>query len=121
MSSTYRFLCLAHDPAILVGDRLETQSRDEAVGMLQRRRQGDDVAGAFTEHHGCKILIGRFSYPLVELFNSDTGGYWIGIDEIRLLAAARAAGVSEAVLEPFTRRGWDAETLHRIRHYLETS
>lgn len=114
MSSTYRFLCLAHDPAIDVAGRLETQSRDEAVGLAERRDSAEELA----EHRGCRLLVGRFSYPLVEIYDPRTR-HWLDADIARLLIAARAAGVTEAILEPFTRRGWDADTLARLRHYLE--
>jgi hypothetical protein len=68
MSSTYRFLCLAHDPAI-------------------------------------------------EIYDPRTR-HWIDVDTVRLVTAARAVEVTGAVLEPFTRRGWDADTFGRLRHYL---
>lgn len=116
MSSAYRFLCLAHDPAIEI-ERLETQSRDEAVGLAERLRGGDD-SGELSEHRGCRLLVGRFSYPLVEIYDLRSR-HWIDVETVRLVIAGRAAGVAEAILEPFTRRGWDADTLHRLRHYLE--
>lgn len=116
MSSTYRFLCLAHDPVIEVGGRAETQSLNEAVGLAERRATAPELV----EHRGCRLLVGRFSAALVEVYDPKTR-HWLDIDTFHLLVAGRAAGVTEAILEPFTRRGWDADTITRLRPYLEGS
>lgn len=57
MSSTYRVLCLSHDPAIIAadGDWNRPEFAETAV------REG--VEG----HETCDLLIGRYSYPLVEV------------------------------------------------------
>lgn len=114
MSSTYRFLCLAHDPAIEIGDRLETQHRDEAMSLAEQR----DHPVGFGDHQGCRLLVGRFSYPLVEVYDPKTR-HWIDTDTIHLLTAARTAGVPETVLHPFDRHGWDVDTINRLRFYLD--
>lgn len=114
MSSAYRFLCLAHDPAIEVGESI--QLRDVAVGLAERRDDAPELA----EHRGCRLLVGRYSYPLVELYDPRTR-QWVDIDVIRLLIAARAAGVADAALTPFARRGWDTDTLARLSPHLEDS
>ncbi|MEU8756243.1 hypothetical protein AB0C88_37725 [Streptomyces chartreusis] len=57
MSSTYSVLCLSHDPAIIVHD--PGYNRPEQAEAAVR----DGVTG----HEHCDLMIGRYSYPLVEL------------------------------------------------------
>lgn len=57
MSSNYSVLCLSHDPAIIVHD--PGYNRPEQAEAAIR----DGVTG----HEGCDLMIGRFSYPLVEV------------------------------------------------------
>lgn len=57
MSSTYYVLCLSHDPAITVNDPGYNRA-EEAEAAVRDRPSG---------HEGCDLMIGRFSYPLVEL------------------------------------------------------
>lgn len=57
MSSSYYILCLSHDPAITVND--PGYNRPEAAEEAIR----DRPAG----HEHCDLMIGRYSYPLVEL------------------------------------------------------
>lgn len=57
MSSTYRVLCLSHDPAIVAADG--DWNRPEFAEAAVR----DGVEG----HETCDLLIGRYSYPLVEV------------------------------------------------------
>lgn len=63
MSSRYSLICVSHDPAILVGPDPEWQSLDEALGQLARIHENEML----TSHEQCDLLIGRYSYPLVEL------------------------------------------------------
>lgn len=90
MSSTYRVLCLSHDPAIIVHDPgySRPESAEEAI------RTG--IAG----HEACDLAIGRYSYPLVEfgcpasrdqqrkLRCTHGSAVWIESDWLRLLTAA---------------------------------
>ncbi|MFD9903908.1 hypothetical protein [Streptomyces sp. NPDC059063] len=56
MSSTYYILCLSHDPAITVDD--DYNGPEEAEAAVRDRPNG---------HESCDLMIGRYSYPLVEL------------------------------------------------------
>lgn len=56
MSSTYRILCLSHDPATTTGDDYRTPEAAER-----------DIAKGIDDHPNCDLMIGRYSYPLVEL------------------------------------------------------
>ncbi|GAB3156369.1 hypothetical protein GCM10027258_62700 [Amycolatopsis stemonae] len=95
MSSTYRLLCLSHDPAIELD--LEFSS-----GSGGRERAEAAVLGGVAGHEACDLLIGRYSYPLVELGCPDRsrghrGGYhphhtvWVDAIWIKLLALAQQA------------------------------
>ena len=61
MSSTYKILCLSHDPAIVLGWP-EFQSGQgghlTSVEAVQRGVEG---------HPGCDLLVGRYSSPLIEV------------------------------------------------------
>ena len=57
MSSTYYVLCLSHDPAITVNDS-GYSSPEAAEEAIRDRASG---------HEACDLMIGRYSYPLVEL------------------------------------------------------
>ncbi|NUS26083.1 MAG: hypothetical protein HOV92_17925 [Streptomyces sp.] len=57
MSSTYYILCLSHDPAITVNDPGYNRP-EEAEEAIRDRPSG---------HEHCDLMIGRYSYPLVEL------------------------------------------------------
>jgi hypothetical protein len=56
VSSTYRILCLSHDPATTTGDEYRTPDAAER-----------DIAKGLDDHPNCVLMIGRYSYPLVEL------------------------------------------------------
>ena len=62
MSSDYRLLCLTHDPALEIGDD-RWHSPQEPLSAVARR----DVDELTAAHEGCDLLIGRYSYPLVEV------------------------------------------------------
>lgn len=112
MSSTYRFMCLAHDPAIFV-EPWETQSRDEAVGLAERRAEATQLA----EHRICPLVIGRFSYPLVEAYCLDSKR-WADADLLRLILAAYQADVPQDRLAPFARQGWTLDVLALLKPHL---
>jgi hypothetical protein len=112
MSSTYRFLCLSHAPAIVV-ESWETSNRDQAVGLAERRASAMELG----EHRGCRLVVGRYSYPLVEVYDP-ARREWTDVDVLRLLVAGRDAGVDERLLAPFARRGWDMDILERLRVHL---
>jgi hypothetical protein len=55
VSSTYRVLYLSHTPALVAAE-------------FPNRAEAEDAATAgLDDHPGCDLMIGRYSYPLVEL------------------------------------------------------
>lgn len=63
MSSDYRLLCLSHDPALCVGPDYEWNNQPDtalaaAADPVRRREYG---------HPNCDLVVGAFSYPLVEV------------------------------------------------------
>lgn len=97
MSSAYYILCLSHDPAITVNDP-GYQSAEAAEAAIRDRPEG-------TAHSHCDLVIGRYSYPLVEIGCPNSGDQapslrpgvlrcfhagtkWIDKDWLLLLAAA---------------------------------
>jgi hypothetical protein len=57
VSSNYSVLCLSHDPAIIVHD----------PGFNRPEQAEAAIADGVTGHENCDLMIGRYSYPLVEL------------------------------------------------------
>lgn len=57
MSSTYRILCLSHDPALVI-DTPDWNRPEQAEAA---------IAEGINGHAACDLVIGRYSYPLVEL------------------------------------------------------
>lgn len=55
MSSSYRVLCLSHDPATEAGEYRTPQDAETAIA--------EGIPG----HPRCDLVIGRYSTPLVEL------------------------------------------------------
>lgn len=58
MSSNYHVLCVSHDPAIVIEDGDAIVSSGEAIRKAQ---------AGLVEHPSCDLLVGRYSYPLVEV------------------------------------------------------
>lgn len=84
MSSTYRAICTAHVPALVL-DRYETSSPGE---MIARVRDG----AIDPEHKGCKLLVGRWSGSLIELACPHHTGSPEWIDDAFLRLAAAVSG-----------------------------
>lgn len=118
MSSTYGILCLSHDPAIDTGHQCHTP--DEAA---QR------IAGGIEGHAACDLLIGRYSYPLVEvgcpasktqpaqLRCGHSSTVWVDAEWLRLLAACRTSSdpaVRDAA-EHLRQMCWSPERVDRLR------
>jgi hypothetical protein len=57
VSSTYRILCLSHDPALVI-DTPDWNRPEPAEAAIR-----DGIDG----HRACDLMIGRYSYPLVGL------------------------------------------------------
>jgi len=128
VSSIYRVLCLSHDPAIAADTEYSSRADAEAA-----------VRNGVPDHSTCDLMIGRYSYPLVELGcpGNVPGDHqpgartcfhhrdarWIGVEWVRLLAYAQqqpegsplrqaTADVHFACFPP--------ERLHRLRLELGT-
>lgn len=124
MSSQYKILCLSHDPTIEV-----------TTPEWYRPEQAEEAIRAGVEgHENCDLMLGRYSYPLIELgcpstipSQSRTGAHkcyghrhtqWIGVEWAALLSYAQQQpdgsamrGVASAVkLQCFS-----PERLRRLR------
>jgi hypothetical protein len=118
VSSVYRFLCLSHDPAIVI-------DQDLTLGDIASAKRSHP---ALEDHQDCDIIAGRFSYPLVEAGcfggmqmegatgckGCHSGIIWTDADWLRLLDAAAAAGIGDDVLSPLTRC-WPLDRLRKLR------
>lgn len=124
MSSTYRLLCLSHDPALVAG---EYSSREEAE---------DAARDGVEDHPRCDLLIGRYSYPLVEVGCPPSVGrlregpdrhtvhsltQWVDVVWLRLLAAVQQgeSGPLQALTSGPILSCWSPERLRRIRDELQ--
>lgn len=59
MSSRYSVICLTHDPALNEED--DFGSAEEAIGAVTLG------TGPAAQHRACDVVIGRWSYPLIEV------------------------------------------------------
>lgn len=123
MSSTYRILCLSHDPALVV----ETPDWNRPEPAEAAIRDGIDG------HRTCDLMIGRYSYPLVgvccpasrdqpaKLRCCHGGPQWIDRDWLRLLAAGYQT--TDPLVEAEVKRSSDSclpwERLRRLRDELD--
>jgi hypothetical protein len=119
VSSIYRVVCLSHDPAIEASEHQRPEHAEQAIAA--------DIDG----HHGCDLMIGRYSYPLVELGcppSAATRGHpgsscchgttqWIDADWLRLLAAVQQdpAGRASQLAGSGNFRCWTVKRLQRLR------
>lgn len=121
MSSTYRVLCISHDPAIIV-ESIELQSGADGrlvlEGLLAARPRDERLE----QHRHCELLGGRYSSPLVEVCcpPRDThphSGHWIDAEWLRLLAAAYVARSHPSIAEALKKIGrcWSEERVLRLR------
>ena len=128
MSSTYRILCLSHDPAFELDTEWQSghDGRLAIEGALARPVEG---------HERCDLIGGRYSYPLVEVYcppqRPDSGhpfhtdGRWVDVEWLNVLY--RAYRVAERPeFEDLRRklaqvRCWPPDRLNRLRHHLEQS
>lgn len=149
MSSSYRILCLSHDPAIELEPEWDgptgPKGWTEAVTAAAMPEDDDRLA----EHVTCDLLIGRYSYPLVEVccppmkrdvakeFHSNGwhgNDQWVDLDWLRLLYAAdrhllRAAELGDEedvelaeITQRLRRLGcWTPRRLRRLRQFLTLS
>ncbi|MEC4016108.1 hypothetical protein [Streptomyces sp. H27-D2] len=122
MSSSYHVLCLSHDPSIIAS---EYGHRPEPA--LEAITAGIDG------HTGCDLVVGRYSYPLVEVGCPATrdqpaklrcchgGPQWIDRDWLRLLAAGYQTTdpLVDAAVKKVSGLCWPWERLRRLRFELE--
>lgn len=124
MSSQYRIICLSHDPGIEVDGPEEWYQAEPAIAACAAR------SGPAADHPRCDLVIGRYSYPLVEVccpgmstdmpYPHPTGRYhrgpmWIDSMWLRLLIVAPAE-VREAAQLGSTC--WTHERVQRLRPLL---
>lgn len=126
MSSTYKALCLSHDPAIVL-DSPEWHSGDGGV-----ERSVAAVSAGLDGHPGCDLLVGRYSYPLVEVCCPaaiDAGAQregtqcfhrepkWVDASWLRLAALALDAPAGSPLRKAVERVGrcWTPDRLRRLR------
>lgn len=118
MSSTYRVLCLSHDPAITTETDYRTPGDAEHA-----------IATGIDGHTGCDLLIGRYSYPLIEAGCppanhprcSHNRTQWDDSSLLRLLATAYAS-TDETVrktTEDSHFQCWPRDRLWRLREELD--
>lgn len=129
MSSTYYILCLSHDPAITINDPGYNRPEDAEAA----------IAAGISEHTDCDLMIGRYSYPLVELGCPSTRGRstpprpngitchhgrtdWVDRDWLWILAAAYQS--SDPDMRAAVERGHQQqclpwERLKRLRNEID--
>jgi hypothetical protein len=129
VSSDYRLLCLTHDPALEIGDD-RWPHLDQALAAV-----ADPAADPLlVTHPGCDLLIGRYSYPLVEVIcppktspsrqrgHLHRDPHRIDAAWLRLLWHATAStGDGESEWEKAARNVpdcWRWERVHRLRYAL---
>lgn len=120
MSSAYRVLCVSHDPALTYG---EYRTPGEAEAAIQ---------GGIEEHARCDLLIGRYSYPLVEVgcpawaepdragqsrCTSHSNTQWVDVVWLRILAGVHQSGTDRMreLADASQLRHWSRERLRRLR------
>ena len=123
MSSVYRVLCLSHDPATIAGE----YDRPEAAA--------DAITEGVDDHPRCDLLIGRYSYPLIEVgcppFTGDVRAgqhrcyphsvtEWADVAWLRILAAVHEFGDErmQALAGETQLVHWSRERLRRLREQL---
>jgi hypothetical protein len=124
MSSTYRLICMAHDPAIVI-DRDHPTLTDALAALLS-----DEITEA---HPHCLLLIGRWSGGLIEVTCADLrhadhrGHRTVDAAFLRVVLAAYQA--VESVADPDGLLGalnrlptcWGAERIRPLRYELGVS
>lgn len=123
MSSTYRIFCLSHDPAITLDREWSNPEGAEQA-----------IAAGLDEHGACDLLIGRHSYPLIEVGCPPVKGarrcsyhvhdtVWVDAAWLRLVLAATQATPTEQIEQALKDipRCWSPQRLHRLRHLLDKS
>lgn len=125
MSSVYRVLCLSHDPAITT--EAEYNRPEPAIAA---------IASGVDCHRDCDLLIGRYSYPLIEVGCPPTTGperagrqscyahsvtEWVDVAWLRILAAVHQSGTEDmrTLAGEAQLAHWSWERLRRLRDELD--
>lgn len=122
MSSSYHLLCMSHDPVIVID--IGATSPGQALTAVADRSAFQSLA----EHPHCPLMIGRYSYPLIELCcpgsqhsTHPNANEWADASLLRvaLLAAMRCPS-DDAVVQALARlhRCWEPKRLDRLRFEL---
>jgi hypothetical protein len=119
VSSTYRVLCLSHDPAIIVTDEwepLEWNNEDEPIAAVAKR------LGSLASHAKCDLMVGAYSTPLVQVACPPNEKHWhkepvwMDANWLKLMAAAMIEpnDAVNTVLDRF-HGCWNPERVRRLR------
>lgn len=121
MSSQYHLLCIAHDPAIVID--IDATRPETALAAITDRASHP----ALNEHPHCPLMIGRYSYPLVELCcpgsqddRHPTSDEWMDVSLLRVVALAWMQPSDTEMSEALGRlhRCWEPKRLSRLRYEL---
>lgn len=117
MSSTYRILCLDHEPALTLDRDYQSAPSAEA-----------DLVDGIEGHETCDLMIGRYSAPLVELGCPrwrqgqpspchHSGPEWADVEWLRLLALAQQEPEGSSIHAAASASGlrcWSPRRLQRL-------
>lgn len=125
MSSDYLILCLTHDPALRLGhDNGEEWTRPEPALTAAANPAAHQITAP---HVGCDLLVGRYSYPLIEVAcpalpndrwpawhsGFHTQPKWVDVGWLRLLWHAHGQP-DPALVASAERAGWGCWTSERV-------
>jgi hypothetical protein len=118
MSSDYRLICLSHEQAEQLGN---WQSLDGGRAAVVERL-ADRATEALIGHTGHEVIAGRYSYPLIEVYDPKAKE-WISASWLALALAAYAApGMSAQFAQVLWYVGahehWPIERLAPLRDEL---
>jgi hypothetical protein len=121
VSSMYRILCLSHNPALEL-ETPEWHSGDDGRVKAEHAAAHPEDLDGLAEHTACDLLVGRYSYPLVEVgcpaVIRDSGRphppgtyhprstEWVDIEWLRLLWLAQQAEEGPLLRAAATLSGW---------------
>lgn len=126
MSSDYRILCMNHDPAIVIDHDWNTAA--EAIAVACDPASHELIA----PHAKCDLLVGRYSYPLVEIccpprkVDGPHATYvhaepkWLAVEWLKILIAAKAADQTPRLKDAIYRAQmcWTHARVERLRSEL---
>lgn len=121
MSSTYRLICLSHDPALALSEP-ERQSLEGALVAIGRAETWG--------HGGCDLIVSRYSYPLIEVTCPSQlgrkGGHGLHMNDVtidvgwlRLLAHVRENDIDADALVGSAAMCWPPERLRLLEPLLD--